>query len=214
MKNINTKNYLFGLVVISALSWIGLSWVNDVDLSSFLDFLKLIPTVVTIDSVIVFIFTRWLWKWNIFHNWLVPFPDLNGTWIGEIKSDWINETTGKTIDPVPVMLTIKQSFHRMSCVMQTIEMKSYSYIEGFTIDFERQIKQFSYSYTSKPKVLIEERSKVHDGTVIFDIIEKPNKKLVGRYWTERKTRGEINLCHISNKIEEDISEYVKDHPMK
>lgn len=213
MKNINRTNFIYILVAASALSWIALSWINGIKLSSAMDFLKLIPNVVTIDSIFIVIFTKWLWRWKLLRRWLVPFPNLNGTWVGNIYSDWINPETQQKVLPIPVMLTIKQSFFSISCLMQTAEMKSYSYIEGFTINEERQIKQLSYSYTSKPRIVLNERSVPHDGTIIFDIIENPNKKLRGRYWTERKTKGEIELLFKSNRIAEDLIDEVKVHPV-
>ena len=30
--------------------------------------------------------TRWWWRLKIFHGWVIPLPDLQGTWVGEIRS--------------------------------------------------------------------------------------------------------------------------------
>ena len=91
------------------------------------------------------------------------------------------------------MLTVNQSFFHVSCLMRTSEMKSYSYAEGFIVDPDRQIKNIAYSYTSKPRLSLSERSIPHDGTAVLQIIETPKLKLNGRDWTERTTKGEIKL---------------------
>lgn len=213
MKNLKTSNFVFLLVGISAVSWFFLSIFTGVKLSNTIDFFKLVPNVVTIDSIAMFIFTKWLWRCRIFKKWLVPFPYLGGTWVGNIYSDWINSKTGQSIPPIPVMLTIRQSFFNISCLMQTGEMKSYSYIEGFLIDEDRQIKQLSYSYTSKPRIILNNRSLPHDGTIVFDIIEQPNRKLIGRYWTERNTKGEVELVYKSKFIQEEILSDLGNHPV-
>jgi hypothetical protein len=198
---------------MSAIAWIILSLITGTTLSNFLEFIKLVPNVVTIDSVAIFIFVKWLWKIKIFKKWLVPFPNLNGTWYGKIYSDWTNPETNQSIPPIPVMLTIKQSFFNISFLMQTSEMKSYSNIEGFSINADRQIKQITYTYTSKPRIVLNQRSLPHDGTIVFDIIEQPERKLKGRYWTERKTKGEIELNFYSKELCEDLIPEINKHPI-
>jgi hypothetical protein len=71
----------------------------------------------------------------------------------------------------------------------------------------------AYSYTSKPRLSLNERSIPHDGTTVFKIIEKPKQKLVGRYWTERLTKGEIVLQYYSKELLEEIPEGLGEHPV-
>lgn len=213
MSNVTLKSSIYLLIVISAIAWIVLSYVSDLNLSELKDFIGLIPKVVSFDLLVIAIFVKWGWKYKIFRGWLVPFPDLNGCWVGSIYSDWKDPKTGKKIAPIPVMLNINQSFFHISCVMSTSEMDSYSYSEGFVIDNDRQLKQIAYSYTSKPRLSLQERSASHDGKAIFKIIEKPNKKLTGRYWTERLTKGEIVLTFHSRDLLEELPGDMLNHPV-
>ncbi|GMO45549.1 MAG: hypothetical protein Ta2G_00480 [Termitinemataceae bacterium] len=213
MKNLNKSKFLYILIGLSAMAWIVLSFIKDKKLSNIVDFFELISDVATIDTIAIFIFTKWLWKCRIFKKWLVPFPNLNGTWTGNIYSDWINPETNQPTPPIPVMLTIKQTFFNISCLMQTTEMKSYSNIEGFSIDEDRQIKQITYSYTSRSRIVLNQRSPPHDGTIVFDILEKPDRKLKGRYWTERKTKGEITLTFHSKELYDDLVPEINSHPI-
>jgi len=213
MKNLKINNFVYLIVAFSAIAWFSLSMATGQDLANAKSFFKLIPNVVTIDIFIILIFTKWFWRLRIFRGWLVPFPNLNGTWLGHINSDWINPSTGQSTSPIPVMLTINQSLLHISCVMHTGEMKSYSFSEGLHIDSERQIKQIAYIYTSKPRITVNQRSLPHDGAIVFDIIEVPIKKLSGRYWTERKTTGEIVLTFNNNKILEELPAELGTHPV-
>ncbi|MGN7792277.1 hypothetical protein [Enterobacter sp. 22452] len=213
MRNITFKNSLYLLVGLSAAAWFSLAYVNGLDLSKLKDFLGLVPKVVSIDLFVVAVFAKWGWKLKIFRGWLVPFPDMNGSWVGLIYSDWINPMTGEKVSPIPVMLTVNQSFFHISCMMRTSEMESFSYSEGFIIDPERQVKNISYSYSSKPRLSLSERSVPHDGTVVFKIIENPNQKLVGRYWTERLTKGEIILQFHSKEQLEELPDNLHEHPV-
>lgn len=206
MRNANLKVSLWILLVLSAIIWVLFAYFAGLDLSKISDFFGLIPEVITLDLIAITIFVKWLWRWKRFRGWLVPFPDLNGTWLGEIRSEWIDQEKNKKTPPIPAMLTVRQTFFYTSCVMQTKEMRSGSYGEEFQIDEERQIKQFIYSYVSRPKISLQERSNIHHGTVLFEVIESPKMKLKGGYWTDRKTIGEMEFIFHSKKILEELPE--------
>jgi len=192
MKNLNMKPFFYLLASFSAIVLFLAAMVQRFDLRNFLDLLRLIPIVATADGIAFFIFTAWRWRWNALQGWLVPFPNLNGTWQGYIQTNW-KDAQGKMPGPIPTILTIKQSFGRISCVMRTGVMESHSYIEGFCIDNDAQVRHLCYSYTSKPKAVLRERSTPHDGSILFNIIGTPVNKLEGEYWTQRETTGSVNL---------------------
>ncbi|MFZ4965898.1 hypothetical protein ACL9RJ_16710 [Pseudomonas sp. Mn2068] len=213
MRNVTFKNSVYLLVGTSAVAWFSIAYFSGLDLSKVLDFFGLIPKVVSIDLLVIAAFVKWGWKLKIFRGWLVPFPNLNGSWVGFIYSDWRNPETGVKPLPIPVMLTVNQSFFHISFMMRTSEMESSSYSEGFLIDPDRQIKSVAYMFTSKPRLSLNERSIPHDGAAVFQIIEKPKQKLVGRYWTERLTKGEMVLQHHSKELLDELPEGLGEHPV-
>lgn len=192
MKHLNKKYFIWIIVIISIVLYLILWFVFPIKDKTFIEYLKPISTVVLIDSLFVFCFVKWLWKLDILYNWLVPFPDLNGTWKGSLNSTWIDPVTNKRLDPIPVILTIKQSFISVSCVMKTEEMQSYSFASDFVIDGNNQILRLIYNYNSTPKQTIRDRSSLHTGTMNFMILNE-KKILEGEYWTNRKTTGEVKL---------------------
>ncbi|MFC1495195.1 hypothetical protein ACFL6W_07940 [Thermodesulfobacteriota bacterium] len=214
MKNLNYKVFLYIILGISAIVWVVIAALTGKNMSQLNDFFGILPTVASVDLVIYFGFRQWGWKWKAFHDWLVPFPNLSGTWQGYAKTTWKNPKTGEVLGSIPVILTIKQSFDRISCVMRTLEMTSYSFSEGFRIEKDNQIKQLAYIYTSKPKYSLDHRSLPHDGTIVFDIIGNPTTKLIGQYWTSRKSTGEIKLTYWGEEILDEIPEDLANHPMK
>lgn len=213
MKNLNYKNFIIIILVISAFVWWVIAQIKGINLSDLWILLKQIPDVAFINGILFAIFAKWGWKLKIFQGWLVPFPDLNGTWQGTIQSTWVDPKTNKTSDPIPVLLTIKQSFLNLSCVMRTGEMVSHSFTEDFKIDHEKQIKQIVYSYMSKPTVNLSERSSIHEGTIIFDILGKPVNKLSGQYWTSRKTTGLVELTFREKALLDQLPSDFSAHPM-
>jgi len=212
MKNFNMKPFLYLLAGFSAVILFLAAIVQGVDLRNFLDVLRLIPIVAMVDGIAYFVFTVWLWRWKRLQGWLIPFPDLNGTWQGHIQTNW-KDAEGKTPGPIPTILTIKQSFGQMSCVMRTEEMESHSYLEGFCIDKDAQVRRLCYSYTSRPKAYLRERSTPHDGTMLFNIIGTPVNKLEGEYWTQRQTAGTVTLSFRTNELLDDMPGDLQTHPV-
>ena len=154
MRNLNLKPFIYLIVTISGILWFIIAYLSHLDLSRAVDFFRIIPKVVSIDLIILAFFLKWGWKWKVFKGWLVPFPNLNGTWEGYISSDWTDSKTGHKATPIPALLTIKQSFFHVSCVLRTDEMVSHSYSEGFVIDPEKQVKTLTYTYTSRPRLSV------------------------------------------------------------
>lgn len=192
MKYLNLKRLMIPLVIISFLIFYILRKITPMENPSLVDHAKTISTVLTIDGFIVLLFIRYLWRWKGFRAAkLVLFPDLNGTYKGTIQTTW--EGSGERTPPIPATLTIHQMFTSVSCVMRTAEMTSHSLVSGFILDEDEQLKKLAYSYLSSPSHLVIERSPCHHGTALFEIEEKPKLRLVGQYWTGRKTTGTIEM---------------------
>ncbi len=165
---------------------------------------KLIPQAISAYALLGIIFVKWLWRLKFLQGWLIKIPDLQGTWRGELKSDWINPETGKGIDPIPVLLVIRQTFSSIQCTMMTRESSSYSTTANINAAPNSEDLYLTYNYTNRPKATIRDRSAIHDGASILKIISKPNRFLEGEYWTSRKTRGEIALVFDSKDLKEKI----------
>jgi hypothetical protein len=200
MNNLNWKRFGYSLFMVflasvALLVFIGGHKITDA-WSALLVGYKTLPIV----TLIVVLFAVYGWRLRIFRRWLVPFPNLNGTWDGTIESTWIDPATNKALGPIPTTVRIRQSFLRISCVMQTGEMVSRSFLAGFWIDPEEQIRKLGYSYSSQPGLPIQHRSPPHEGTALLDVIGDPPRELRGVYWTTRKTTGAISLSFTSRSI--------------
>jgi len=213
MKNINLKYSLYVLVSISVLAFFILALIKKVETTDIVSILKLIPKVVSINLIIVAGFSSFMWRWKIFHGWLVPFPNMNGTWKGYIQTTWTDPITNERPAPIPTILTINQSFFKISCVMRTAEMTSRSIIADFVLDKDNQVRKLSYTYDSNPIATVKERSPQHYGTMIFDIIEKPKRKIEGEYWTGRKTTGHIEMTFWKKEKLEKYPPEIGKHPV-
>jgi hypothetical protein len=206
MKNIKEEALLWVQLGSFVAIWIAILYATGTGLAINWEAIKKLPDVVTVYVVLLFIFTKWLWRLPIFQGWLVPFPDLQGTWQGELRSTWKDPATGHVIPPVPATLVIKQSFSSISCVLYTGESDSYSTAAQISRDDDSGILRLSYNYTNRPKATIRDRSTIHDGAALLRIISKPDRALEGEYWTSRCTTGDVSLKFQSRELLETFSQ--------
>jgi hypothetical protein len=149
---------------------------------------KLLPEVVTSYGVIALLFSKIAWRWRIFAGWLVPFPDLQGTWRGNITPA-ATDTGG----PIPAILIIRQDFSAIRCTIFTAESVSNSITAGFEPIEETEGVRLTYVYFNRPRVVVRDRSAMHDGAASLSYSPAPSKELSGEYWTSRKTTGELHF---------------------
>ncbi len=204
MKNIREEGLIWLHFGGPFVVWLILLLIAGHQLKIDLEALKKIPDAVGIYAIILFVFTRWGWKWSIFKGWLVPFPNLEGTWEGTFTSTW--ENNGQTLPSTSMILVIKQTFSTISCVVYTKESSSYSTTAQINEDDSSDVFRLTYNYINRPKAGIRDRSQIHDGATILQIIEKPEKCLQGEYWTGRKTTGDIKLKFKTKKLLQNFPE--------
>lgn len=205
MKNIRKEIALWAQVLTFLVIWVVILLISRVELKVNWEALKKIPDAIAAYSILLLIFARWAWRWAIFRGWLVPLPDLEGTWIGSLVSTWRDPETEQPRQPIPIVLVIKQSFSSVSCVQYTEESTSFSNTAQISKDENSGVLTLSYNYTNRPRATVRDRSQIHDGAAILRIAEKPRLALEGEYWTSRKTTGDVRLTRRSNKLAEGFS---------
>lgn len=205
MKNIRKEIFVWIQLVAFVIIWVAVLLFSGTTLEIGWEAIKKLPNVVTIYVLLALIFTNWAWRLSIFRKWLVPLPDLQGTWKGTLESTWIDPATNQKIPPKDVMLVIKQNFSSISCVMYTDESDSFSNTAQINEDDESGIFRLSYNYTNRSRANVRDRSAIHDGAAILKVITEPEKVLKGEYWTSRKTTGDISVKFVSRKLAESFS---------
>ena len=213
MKNLNVKRFALLVFALFAFCFCVIAFLDGQSSFDVLQVIRIAYQTIPIILLAIMMFTSYAWKWKIFNSWLVPYPNLNGTWQGSIQTTWRNPETGQLPGAIPVILSIKQSFTRISCVMRTAEMTSRSYLADFWLDGDDQIRMLGYSYHSRPMPTVVERSQPHDGTVVFDLVGRPVTKLNGRDWTERNTTGDILLTFRCKERLDAFPDDVGKHPV-
>jgi len=209
MKNIRKELSVWLQLGTFIAIWVAILFVSKTDLAINWEAVKKLPDVVTVYAILYFVFSRWLWRLPVFQGWLVPYPDLQGTWEGMLQTTWVDPKTGKVPAPIPLLLVIKQSFDSISCVMHTQESSSVSNAAQISEDDGSGIYCLSYNYTNKPDAALRGRSAIHDGAALLTVVRKPKKILKGEYWTNRKSTGSIELNYKSKELVENFPDRLK-----
>ena len=63
-----------------------------------------------------------------------------------------------------------------------------------------------YMYLNRPDSRFEHRSRMHHGSTSLDITGLPAKRLHGRYWTDRDSKGELDFVERKKHAAEDYQE--------
>jgi hypothetical protein len=206
-----TDIQLSTLILIAAVIWGILLILKGTPLS-----IKLFDPFSNVTGVLVVIlglFDKWGWKWKIFYPWLVSTPYLQGTWKGQLISDWIDPETNKQVAPIDVYLVIKQSFSSLHARLLTKESSS-ELLSGEVIKNTDATWSVVGIYRNIPKLLIRDRSPMHHGGIILMVKGKTPIGLEGQFWTDRGTKGELYLSGYNKKTFYDygtaaIAEYTR-----
>ena len=178
-----TRTILCSFLIIDFITYCGY-WIFQGD---NVNIWEVITTSISVTTLLVTSFVIWAWKWKIFQGWLVPFPNLNGKWKGNIKYTFEGKESTRKIE-----VTIKQTFISIIVKFNTKESHSVNFCGSFNIDERRDVRQLIYSYQNEPTANFRDRSPVHFGTTRLDI-NHDCTAMTGEYWTSRKTTGSISL---------------------
>jgi len=209
MDNIKKEAFLYLCIGLMLLIWVTILEMTGTPLSINWEAVKKLPDAVTVFVVISFVFTKWLWRRPFFRGWLVRFPNLQGTWEGELHSTWENPGTKQRIPPLKLILVIRQTFSSISCTMFTKESESYSRAAQLALDDDAGAISLSYSYTNRSKANIRDRSPMHDGAAHLKVVTVPSRMLEGEYWTGRRTTGQMKLRFSARQLLESFPDNVE-----
>lgn len=192
---ISRKTQLTIIVGLTAIILFGLQGFIEMATGSKPSGARLLSVIVfVVGTVLVALFNiswRWFWKKAPIMNKLF-FPDLNGTWNGELKTTWVNPETGQSPGPIPATITITQNLLDISVRQRTGESTSYS--NRLIAEAEPNADRYRlwYSYSNRPKAEFAYRSANHEGIAWLEInlSDDPNR-LEGQYYTGRRTSGDM-----------------------
>lgn len=191
-----SERYIKAIIYGAVLAWTVVLYVNHQAIHS--SWLQLLSTVTTVVLYGVMIFDLWLWKLPFLHGWFVKRPVIDGTWKVEIRSNWNDPATGTAIAPVEGYMVVRQTLSTLS--MRLLTAESSSELVGTEIVCSSDgLYCVSGVYRNEPRFQVRGRSPIHFGAVWLEIIDALPKTIVGHYWTDRESAGEMELSNQQNK---------------
>lgn len=123
-------------------------------------------------------------------------PNLSGTWGGVLKSDW-KDKNGKTVGDIEFYIVIRQSFLRIHFTTFTDSFIGTSYSETLSLKKEIGLKNVAYLYRKETSQ--DDNEALQEGASELRLIDSEPRKLEGKYWSNRKTNGKIDVSFVSEK---------------
>ncbi|MGR3174676.1 MAG: Cap15 family cyclic dinucleotide receptor domain-containing protein [Candidatus Scalindua sp.] len=180
-----------GLIIVI---WLVALWAQGVPVLS-IEFIKPFGIVVGAISFVVVMFSKYAWSWKIFKGWYVNRPDLRGAWKVELKSNWIDPETNESIPPIIGYAMIRQSLTSLSLRLMTKESRSKLIAHSIEKE-EDALFRVAAIYRNEPKIELQGgSSEIHHGSFLLEIHGDPVLLMEGHYWTDRGTKGSMNLTN-------------------
>ncbi len=195
-----TRLHISSFIALTIGVWLIALWVQGMPVLSA-DFVKPFGTVVSAITLFVTLFNKYLWSWKIFKGWYVKRPDLRGTWIVELKSNWVNPETGEKTDPIYGYVVVRQSLTNLSLRLMTKESRSVLVAHSIEQQEDDNLFKLVGVYRNEPKIELQGvRSEIHHGSFALEIHGSPVEELDGHYWTDRATKGGMKLFNKVGKL--------------
>ncbi|MGY4684451.1 Cap15 family cyclic dinucleotide receptor domain-containing protein [Micromonospora aurantiaca (nom. illeg.)] len=153
--------------------------------------LTYLPTFLIIGVVA---FDLWVWKWPGVAR-IANHPRIGGTWRARLQPhpDSHIPRNGNR-GPIEAAMIIEQTYWTLAIRLLTSESASIS--TSATLRPEGDSKEqriLTFTYRNAPRYEYRPRSQPHGGAVNLTITGRAPNRLVGNYWTDRFTMGDIEL---------------------
>jgi len=134
----------------------------------------------------------WKWRWTFFRKIFFDQPNLSGTWMGYLKSDFL--VNGSPLLPIKIVFFIRQiNFFDIRITSQSAENAFFSFGEILQFDPSNNMIRLLYQYSQK-KTLPDSKDDQQGAADLFLYEDY----LAGHYWTIVKTSGFIRVHKLSD----------------
>jgi len=152
----------------------------------------------TVVTFLLWSFNTYFWrKWPF--SWVLRMPNLQGTWLVELNSTYVDPRTGKRADAIVAFASVRQKFSELSLRLMTHEQSSKLIAHKFVFDGDQTVELIG-AYQSDPSIHLRGSvSEIHYGAFKLSIPSSPGEGFEGHYWTDRNTTGSIR--YIERRLE-------------
>lgn len=170
--------------------------------------LSYLPTVLTL---LVALWDIWLWRVAGLQR-LSKRPWIAGTWSTTLTPTASSKIPdGGNGGPIAAYVIITQTFWSIGVRQYTEESRSNSRATMWVGTSAGGVKTLTYTYANRPRQELEERSHPHLGTAALDIVGLRPKVVAGDYFTDRYTKGDMQLRLVDRTTDHADFSSTRDH---
>ncbi len=189
------------VAVVAAVFMIG-SWAKTGD--PLVSLLSLFSAAVFVVSFAFALWDKWFWKIPLVQRIPTVPRNICGTWRGTLDSMWVNPNTGESPSQKTVYVVVRQTASSVTVTLISDESKSKSSLSQ--VKHEDGEWLLHYIYSNEPHVAVRGRSPIHHGSGVLSLVGNPVAKISGSYWTDRDSKGFIELIGHTRRVATDFSE--------
>jgi SMODS-associating 2TM, beta-strand rich effector domain len=176
------------IVAVVALVWLFLALATGQALSPTP--LKLYSVAGSAVALLALAYEYSIWRWTPVRK-LTGVPLLAGTWRGTITSSYASPG-GAPTPPIPAAARVAQTASTITITILTTESSSLSRHARLARLSDRRWS-LSWFYENTPRTSVRHRSERHCGSADATLGNSNDEVLVGGFFTDRLTRGELKF---------------------
>jgi len=207
LKKEELKHIVFISITIAAIITLLYLFILNLDLT-LSNIGRAVSSGITLTTLFWTFYFSEAWKWKVF-NWIFYRPNINGTWAGFLTSDY-TDTDGNRIPPIEFFIVVRQSFIRIHFTTFTKNFVGVSYAETFSLNKDKGLKNIAYLYR-KDSTQSNDEILREGATELRLIVNKEDKKLEGKFWSNTKTQGILSVTFISKEY---VDSYINAQQLK
>ncbi|QQR85910.1 MAG: hypothetical protein IPJ76_15065 [Flavobacteriales bacterium] len=166
-----------------------------------------------LSSSITLVFFFWVyfinygWRQKAF-SWIAPRPNLSGTWVGHLESNWTPKQPVSYQNVLPIVMSIHQNFFGLVIKSYTERAEGTSVLARAFSRKETAETLLTYIYSLRDEFTAG--SGKQQGAGVLRVVRGTHLEMNGEYWTNTKTQGRLILRHVSSSEAVSFSSVRKD----
>lgn len=196
-----SRIHLSTILLIALSLWCILLVINGVAVS--ITWLRHLSIIAGALLLLLAAFDKWLWRLQFLQGWFVKRPNISGTWRTTISPKCSKPSEGEGTYTIESYMAIRQTFSSLSLRLMTNESAS-ELLGADIIRSPDKVFRVAGIYRNEPKLSVRDRSQIHHGAVLLQVLGSPPSLLDGHYWTDRNTAGELRLTDHKKKVFHDF----------
>lgn len=177
------------MVGLSTAAWALILLVRGVSLEP--EWITSYGLAVTLVTFIVLLADRFFWRLGPLCRLIPNRPVIHGTWKGVVASS-------KQDVPIPGFLVISQTLRKVSVSLLTERGRSHT-ITSIWERTEHGDPAVHYTFRRFPSANAADQQAIRFGSGVLEVCDKSAKRIVGPYWTEVKTTGDVDFNWTTRK---------------